>query len=705
MAGLKLRLSHRIAIFAPLTVAAIVAVAGLFLRQDNVREVLDAQKSKYSATEVQILKLGEAFLEERRFEKDFLLRKDEKSISKHAGAADRAHQLIAGLTADLNGGAMIGDLAKISEAFDTYLARFAALHTSNVKLGLDQSVGLQGEMRTAVHEVEKYASDLGNEKLQISVLTLRRHEKDFIMRGKPEYLEKHAGEIKKFKSLPKAAFGGKGLDILKALDAYDAAMQAFAKEAITESKLREEVSAAYAPVEPLFAELSNQIAAAKSRIEAEAQQSIDWSFKLVIGLAIMIAAASIVISLAVGRSISRPILGITRVMKALAGGELDVEVVGKDRTDEIGEMASAVDVFRANALANRKLEQEASVQRDLSETERRQRAASDQARADSMQQATGSLAAGLRKLADGDMTFRLNEAFSEEFESLRSDFNASIDRLSEVLRTVSEAATVIDGGAREVSIASTDLSKRTAQQASSLEETAAAMEEITANVASASKRTQEARAAAIEAKTSAARSGDVVSNAVEAMHRIESSSGQIANIIGVIDEIAFQTNLLALNAGVEAARAGEAGKGFAVVAQEVRELAQRSAQAAREIKELIAKSTSEVDSGVLLVSQTGDALRAIEAQVISINSHMEAISSAANEQSAGLREVSKAVHDMDQVTQQNAAMVEESDAASVTLASEAGRLKQLLASFRIASPANSVRSSGFEKGQALRAFA
>ncbi|MBB4234598.1 methyl-accepting chemotaxis protein [Rhizobium esperanzae] len=187
----------------------------------------------------------------------------------------------------------------------------------------------------------------------------------------------------------------------------------------------------------------------------------------------------------------------------------------------------------------------------------------------------------------------------------------------------------------------------------------------------------------MQANASAVQSGKVVADAVHAMQKIEQSSNQVSNIIGVIDEIAFQTNLLALNAGVEAARAGDAGKGFAVVAQEVRELAQRSAQAAKEIKDLIRNSSVEVESGVRLVSETGQALKTIEDYIVTVNQHMDAIATSAKEQSLGLSEVNTAVNQMDQVTQQNAAMVEESNAASATLAGEAGRLRDLIAGFQL----------------------
>lgn len=254
--------------------------------------------------------------------------------------------------------------------------------------------------------------------------------------------------------------------------------------------------------------------------------------------------------------------------------------------------------------------------------------------------------------------------------------------MCETMSAVAQTTTAIDGGSREISASADNLSKRTEQQAASLEQTAAALDQITTNVTNSTKRADEARTVAIQANDSARQSGAVVASAVNAMGKIEQSSGQISNIIGVIDDIAFQTNLLALNAGVEAARAGEAGKGFAVVAQEVRELAQRSAKAAKEIKDLIRNSSIEVEQGVKLVSDTGEALKAIEGYIVTINQHMDSIATSAREQSVGLSEVNTAVNKMDQVTQQNAAMVEETNAASATLATEASNLREFVSRFR-----------------------
>ncbi|MDK4714868.1 methyl-accepting chemotaxis protein [Rhizobium sp. CNPSo 4039] len=298
--------------------------------------------------------------------------------------------------------------------------------------------------------------------------------------------------------------------------------------------------------------------------------------------------------------------------------------------------------------------------------------------------AISELAGALRSLSEGDLTKTLERSFVPSMEQLRHDFNATIERLSETLTTVGHNASAIAAGSRELGDSAEAFSRRTEQQAASVEETAAALEEITTTVADSSQRAEEAGRLVAETKRGAEESGTVVRNAVAAMDQIEKSSREITNIIGVIDDIAFQTNLLALNAGVEAARAGEAGKGFAVVAQEVRELAQRSASAAKEIKALIMTSSQHVKNGVGLVGQTGKALEEIVTQVADINTNVAAIVKASKEQTIGLREINSAINSLDQTTQQNAAMVEESTAASLRLANEADTLHTLLAQFRLA---------------------
>ncbi|WP_083943371.1 methyl-accepting chemotaxis protein [Allorhizobium taibaishanense] len=288
----------------------------------------------------------------------------------------------------------------------------------------------------------------------------------------------------------------------------------------------------------------------------------------------------------------------------------------------------------------------------------------------------------LQAVSEGDLTVTLERPFVAGLDQIRLDFNQAMAKLTAAMHNVAVNAGAIAAGTNQIKSASDDLSRRTEQQAASVEETAAALEEVTQTVTDSAKRAAEAAKLVARTRTQAEASSDVVRNAIAAMGQIERSSSEISNIIGVIDDIAFQTNLLALNAGVEAARAGEAGKGFAVVAQEVRELAQRSAKAAKEIKVLINTSSSQVETGVSLVGETGNALTTILTEVQEVDRNIVAIVEASREQATGLHEINKAVNVMDQNTQQNASMVEESSAASHGLAQQAENLRSLLEQFR-----------------------
>ncbi len=392
---------------------------------------------------------------------------------------------------------------------------------------------------------------------------------------------------------------------------------------------------------------------------------------------------AVILGLLLSRMIAAPITALTSVMGRLAAGDNSVEVPALGRKDEIGEMARAVLVFKDGAIEKINLEQQSERTRVASDNERSRNEAERTQSAEEDQVTIQALEDGLSALANGDLTYRIELAFPAKTQELKDDFNRTAEQLQSTMATISGAIGGLRNGTDEVSQAADDLSRRTEQQAASLEETAAALDQITATVKTTADGANRASDVTGQARLGAERSGEVVRQAVSAMAQIEQSSQQIGQIIGVIDEIAFQTNLLALNAGVEAARAGEAGRGFAVVASEVRALAQRSAEAAKEIKELISTSSAQVEQGVDLVGQTGKALATIVTQVGEITNLVSEIAASAREQSTGLVEVNTAVNQMDQVTQQNAAMVEQSTAASHNLALEAEELARLVGQFKL----------------------
>lgn len=370
-----------------------------------------------------------------------------------------------------------------------------------------------------------------------------------------------------------------------------------------------------------------------------------------IGIAITLAAM-------LSRMIARPISGLTNAMAELAAGHNAISVPDADRADELGDMARAVLVFRDAAVAK--------------------------AKADTVQEhVVEALGTGLEALASGDMTYTINQPFAGDYDRLRQSFNRTVEGLEQSLSHVAGSAQSVHSGSTEIRSASEDLSRRTEQQAASLEETTAAMDQVTTMVAETARSAAEVRGAISSAHKDATEGGSVVTKAVNAMDAIEKSSQEIGQIITVIDGIAFQTNLLALNAGVEAARAGDAGKGFAVVANEVRALAQRSADAAKDIKSLITTSSEQVSNGVSLVGETGKMLDSIRTKIGEVNALIADIANGTETQATNLRQVNHAVTDMDKMTQQNAAMVEESTAAARNLAAEADELALLVDRFQL----------------------
>jgi methyl-accepting chemotaxis protein len=442
-------------------------------------------------------------------------------------------------------------------------------------------------------------------------------------------------------------------------------------------------------------------------------------------ITITVAAITISVMLAlyiVIATLTRPIGRITGVMNTLATGNTGITITGSERRDEIGEMAKAVQVFKDSMIAREEAEAQIAEQREEAERRRAEREAREKAAGEeiaalvnkvaggdlagrisesgkdgfflstsqelnrlaaTLQTMAGELAEVMGAMAEGDVTRSVRGEYHGVFGQLKSSANGMAERLREFAGRLTTTTLSVKTAAGEITDSSQDLAQRTEAQAAAIEETAASMHEVTTTVKQNADNAQAANQLAVAARDTAEKGGSVVADAVAAVSRIEGSAQKISDIVGLIDEIAFQTNLLALNASVEAARAGEAGKGFAVVAQEVRALAQRSANASKDIKALITDSNAQVKTGAALVNQTGGSLTEIVSAIKKVSDIVAEIAAASREQATGLDQINTAVGSMDEMTQRNAALVEESTAAAQTLNNQAVQLAELVGFFKV----------------------
>jgi methyl-accepting chemotaxis protein len=485
-------------------------------------------------------------------------------------------------------------------------------------------------------------------------------------------------------------------------------------------------------IAPKIADMQTATAAARAQLQAAfggARSSAENSITRTVTIQEIIAALTLLvgglIAFFLARSVSNPITALTQSMRELAAGNFGVVLPGLTRKDEVGNIARAVDEFKVKAAEKAQREAAAKAEQDRRAESERQAAVARMA--DEFQTAVGEIvqaaAAGdfsrrvaldgksglvlnvgtlinglcdnvahalndlvqmLSALSAGNLSERIVSDYQGDFATLKNNANATAERIGQTIAEIKRAAQEVTSASSEISGSTTDLSQRTEEQAASLEETSASMEQIAATVKKNAENAQQANQSTAKARAIADRSGEVVAEAVAAMAQIETSSGKIADIIGVIDEIARQTNLLALNAAVEAARAGDAGRGFAVVASEVRTLAQRSSQAAKDIKDLITNSGGQVRQGVELVNRTGAALDEIVGAIKEVARLVSDIANASTEQANGVDQINKALTQMDEVTQQNAALVEENAATAKTLEQQARAMDERVAYFRLA---------------------
>ncbi|AUQ48890.1 putative methyl-accepting chemotaxis protein [Phaeobacter inhibens] len=554
------------------------------------------------------------------------------------------------------------------------VAREEALEHRALELGKSARKNLTELSITAnkSHEGDlQYLTSRAQENLLLSRIYV---EKYFLSRDSAHFEEANAYITAAIDSLPRVVV------LSSTQEEKDLAESASEEIALFQEQLAEiqvaitqvdEISARYLDkigpeMQNSFERLAESIVATQNELGPNGQAIVDRMFVLVPVVGLLCTAIAVLLSVTVGRWIVVPLRQAIKTTNRLGQGKTDVDIVGAEQRHELGQLAQALVVFR-----------QAHLDRDRIAQERENRAREEQA------DVVNALSEGLELLADGTLSARINETFPEEYDALRVNFNAAMEKLQAAIQSVVSSTESIRSGASEINQSSSELSMRTETQAATLAQTAAALATLTDTVQSTASGAEKANAYASETKRSAEESGEVLEQTITAMAEIRESSEKISQIISVINDIAFQTNLLALNAGVEAARAGEAGRGFAVVASEVRALAQRASSASDEIEGLISNSSQHVQDGVSLVEKTFGSLKQMIEKITSVNGLVEEIAGATKEQSTGISEINTAITQLDGVTQQNAAMVEETTAAAQMLDTDANTLNGLTAVFSL----------------------
>ncbi|MCZ4271985.1 methyl-accepting chemotaxis protein [Maritalea porphyrae] len=592
---------------------------------------------------------------------------------------------------------------------------FKAIGDTSVALGLSAEEGIRGSLRSAVKAAEAELQRANLEVLTIKVLMMRRHEKDFIIRGDAKYVGELDARVSEFQMQINwtPLDEDKKKEISGLISDYQTEFKIFAEKSGELNGIVANLQTLYGLMLPnidmMLSEADLGVTTAIDNLNAvERNSTIIFSSVIGFALLFMIAAGTII-----GRSISGPLNKLANVAEELGQDKLDVDIEADDAHTEIGTLTRALMIFKENAIKVAEL--------GVEEAARQQQIAKRAKMMEDLQasfgEVVGAAAAGdfskrvnediadeemvklsrsvnhlittvdsglkqtgevLAALANTDLTKRVEGQFEGAFAQLKNDTNRVADRLNEVVGQLRGTSRALKSATSEILAGANDLSERTTRQAATIEQTSAAMESLAETVLENAKEADHASENATRVKTTAEEGGEVMRKATTAMERITESSGKISNIIGMIDDIAFQTNLLALNASVEAARAGEAGKGFAVVAVEVRRLAQSAAQASSEVKVLIEQSGNEVDGGTKLVAQAAASLEQMLEAANSNNEAMVAIAQKSKSQSNSIEEINMAVREMDETTQHNAALVEETNAAIEQTEAQANELDRIV---------------------------
>jgi methyl-accepting chemotaxis protein len=715
---MRWRVGTKIIGIGVIVLVAFVVIAGFYTVMNRQVDVLMEADQQATTLVEHTAKMRSAFLSARLQERNFDANPDARLADAVRSSAAEARSELDAMGKLIRREELRRDLTEAQDALTLYSQRFDAFNQLWARLGYDENSGLQGSLRTAVRSIETSLGSDADPRLSAMMLTLRRHEKDFLLRRDRSYLDRFQQSIPPFR----AALEEAGMTAqLPLLDAYQRDFVALVDGTLSVRNGNQALEAAAAALLPrvdaLFAGNLQEMNRAK---QAAADKRSQAGLGATVGL-LVVAIFSLVVAFVIGRSIGRPLAQMTGLMTALAAGDHSQPVPELKRSDEVADMARALGVFkqtaiqksRADAAEKLRLETE---QREAAEARERDARISRQIaefcnaigggaldrRVDTagldgvfrdlaqqmnglagmLQAMAGELAGVMGAMADGDLSKRVAGQYGGVFGELTSSSN----RMSEILRDfagrLSDSAKATKMASAEISSGSQDLAQRTESQAASIEETAASMHEITTTVKQNADNAQAASQLATAARNTADKGSEITQQAVDAVSRIEDSARRISDIVGLIDEIAFQTNLLALNASVEAARAGEAGKGFAVVAQEVRGLAQRSADASRDSKGLITDSNAQVKTGAALVNQTGQSLTEIVGAIKKVSDIVAEIAAASREQAGGLEQINTAVAQMDEMTQRNGALVEETSASAQQLANQSAQLAELVAFFR-----------------------
>ncbi|MFY0659084.1 MAG: methyl-accepting chemotaxis protein [Shimia sp.] len=698
----KITVSFAIVSIIVMAIGVMGGLAGISLYSHKMRDDMQKRVALIEEATIAVENLKIEFLMARRNEKDFLLRLDEKYVGRHAATMERLRVHLTTLEEVLPSvntlEATAKNLPRLIEFTDAYEASFAAVVNGNKRLGLNEGQGLRAQLGEAANTVNESLKDVAIPVLKVNVLTMRLHEKDFIISGDPKWQDEVNARLAEFEGFPVFFYDSaeQREAILPVMEAYRVAFDSLVTETLKEREERKNVSANYSNASPFMDAILGDTTAALEDVLAQselvsqkAQASSQWA-------AIIGAGLFAIFALFLARGISRPLKRIDAVLKDMMSEDFSKEMP-KSGIRELSAISEAVGDFRKQEETKVHMTREitkvieACGEGDFSR--RIDTAGSEGVFKDLgqgvntigevAQKGLGDVQEALETLATGDLTHEMPQGQKGVFKDISDTITHLTDSLDGMVRQLSASSQVLNHTSQEISSSVDDASRRGEISAASLEETSSSLQTVAQTVNHTAQSAQEARTHVNNAQKKAESTREVADQTVAAIQKIKESSDAISQISGLIEDVAFQTNLLALNAGVEAARAGDAGRGFAVVASEVRALAQRSSEAAHEINTLISSSQTEVANGVDLMDETGNSLGEIMQAVEQVVGKVREIAENAVDQSTGLKEVSAAVENLDSDSQKSAAMLEETAASGQVLRGEAENLVRAVDGFTL----------------------